>query len=48
MILKKNFLVVFFLCLAMGIGGQIFAQELSLRDYNVVVGKDIEVPSGSD
>lgn len=45
--LRKIFFKMFIIFLAMGMGDWIYAQELSLKDYSVVVVKDLEVPSGS-
>ncbi|MDP2969104.1 MAG: hypothetical protein Q8P64_07860 [Deltaproteobacteria bacterium] len=39
--------VVFVLGLVFGVSGMAGSQELNLRDYNALIVKDLEVPSGS-
>ncbi|MDP2972859.1 MAG: hypothetical protein Q8P64_27165 [Deltaproteobacteria bacterium] len=39
--------IVFVLGLVFGVSGWAGAQELNLRDYNALIVKDLEVPSGS-
>ncbi len=39
--------IVFVLGLVFGVSGMAGAQELNLRDYNALIVKDLEVPSGS-
>ncbi len=44
---KRIMAVAFILGLVIGVSGWVGAQESSLRDYQVLVVKDLEVPSGS-
>lgn len=39
--------IVFVLGLVVGVSGWAGAQESNLRDYNALIVKDLEVPSGS-
>jgi hypothetical protein len=45
--MKKSFVILLVLGVALGTSSLVTAADVSLRDYNAVVVQDLEVPSGS-